>query len=369
MKILLECFIPIESGPIFTIGLAKALIHNGVDVYALLVDNIENLSEWNSILDKNHLCLYQGSVSFKRNPLKKAVDYFKIWNFFKGIKFDFWLDTFPTGTSMKVSHFIKSDESMGIAHDVIPHSSVAEKDSRRTELYLNKFDNLVVLSRSYIPLVMEKYSLTSDHVIYLRHGALEYPIVNRLCESKNTQTTNFLYFGRIDGYKGLHILATAYKKLTEKYNNVTLTIAGSGDFSDYKEEYSSLTNCRIINKYLQDDDIAELFGKKNTIVTLPYIDATQSGVISMALFYEKPVIVSDTGGLREQLFNGEMGIFVKPNDSTDLYNKMECFLQDKMLYEKQTKLMEIGHKKSTWNYCVKEFLDNIKKASTDRDLG
>ena len=354
MKLLITCFSIKESGPVFTLGVAKALVNNGVDVYAILPANIENYQEWTQILEKNHLCGIRSNLEIKKDPFNSIQSLLKINHFFKGIKFDFFFDTFPNGKSNKINYFIKAKNYVGIWHDVVPHSSTSNDSSNRVFDTLKKMDGIVVLSKDFVNLA-EK-SFPQKKIIHLKHGAMEYPANMKKNEYKDSYDINYLYFGRIDGYKGLHVLSKAYSNLVEKHENISLTVAGGGDFSEYENEYAILPNCTVVNKYLTDDDIAYYFSKPNTVVVLPYLDATQSGVIGIALNYRTPVIVSDTGGLKEQLFNGEMGLFVTPNDYLDLEEKMEKFIIDKDLFKDQVSLMEIGYTKSSWDYVVKEFI-------------
>ncbi|MBP3883865.1 MAG: glycosyltransferase, partial [Olsenella sp.] len=71
-----------------------------------------------------------------------------------------------------------------------------------------------------------------------------------------------------------------------------------------------------------DEDIARLFSMENCVAVVPYRDATQSGVIALALAYGVPVIASDTGGLREQLDGGNVGLFCEPGNTESLFTRM-----------------------------------------------
>ena len=155
-------------------------------------------------------------------------------------------------------------------------------------------------------------------------------------------------------------MAKAFAEVQKQYPNVHLTVAGSGDFSEYEEEYAKLKNATVMNKYITDEEIAYLFSKPNTVVVMPYLDATQSGITGMAYNYDTPVIVTDTGGLREQLFDGEVGVFVKPGDADDLKEKMIRFLSEPDLYAEQKKLMQESKVKMTWGYITKEFIDQLE---------
>lgn len=360
MKIVLECFIDIESGPVFTIGFAKGLINNGVEVYAIINRSCENLSEWESLLDSNHLYIVQSELSIRNHPIQTIQEMRKIKEFSSKNHFDFYIDTFPINTTKYVRYAIKSQFCIGIDHDVIPHSSTDTIRSKKTKNEISNFDYVLVLSRFYQDLAASKYDKPLSNILYMRHGAMEYPECNVQYINDNHFDINFLYFGRIDGYKGLHVLSKAFSHLVSQYNNISLTVAGGGDFSEYEKEYAALPNCTVLNKYLTDEEIAYYFCKTNTVLVLPYLDASQSGVIGMAFNYRTPIIVSDTGGLKEQLFDGEMGLFVKPGDSVDLHNKMEEFITNKALYQVQKEKMDCGYKKSTWDYVTRELLDQLE---------
>ena len=156
------------------------------------------------------------------------------------------------------------------------------------------------------------------------------------------------------------MLSEAFEKVQKQYPDAHLTVAGSGDFSEYEEEYAALKNTTVMNKYITDDEIAYLFSKPNTVVVMPYIDATQSGITGMAYNYETPIISTDTGGLREQLFDGEVGVFVKPSDADDLTEKMVQFIEEPDLFVRQKALMQESKEKMSWKYLTHELLEQLE---------
>ena len=128
-----------------------------------------------------------------------------------------------------------------------------------------------------------------------------------------------LFFGRIDKYKGIGNLLRAYRGISQKA--LPLVIAGSGGLTE--EEKSLLQdaqNVTLINRYIGDGEMKWLFANSAAAV-LPYIEATQSGIIPIAYAYGKPVIVSDVPGLTQFVENGETG-FVAESISA-LSEKME----------------------------------------------
>ena len=246
-----------------------------------------------------------------------------------------------------------------ILHDAIPHSSTDKSLNDYVYKVVSKADNILVMSKLFIDTVCRVYNKNINNILYMRHGLMKYPSYKgghdaKYCNSK----INFLYFGRIDGYKGLHILADAFALLSKKYKDITLTIAGGGDFTDYEEAYKKIERVEVINKYIVEDEIAELFTRPNTVLVLPYLDATQSGVIGTGFNYLTPIIASDTGGIKEQLFDGVVGCLVRPGDVRSLLLQMERFVIDPVLYNEQLMLMKEYKERMTWEYIIKELIEN-----------
>ena len=118
-----------------------------------------------------------------------------------------------------------------------------------------------------------------------------------------------LFFGRIDKYKGLNELLKAYHEV--ETNALPLVIAGSGSLSEEEKQLLSKTsNVTLINRYIADSEMKWLF-INSVAVILPYIEATQSGVIPLSYYYSKPVIISDIPGLLQFVVDGETGIVCK----------------------------------------------------------
>jgi glycosyltransferase involved in cell wall biosynthesis len=151
--------------------------------------------------------------------------------------------------------------------------------------------------------------------------------LGKMVEAENN---NILFFGRIAPYKGLEYLIGAGKLVENQIPNITITIAGEGDFA----RYESLINCDshfvVHNRFIPDDEVAELF-RKAAIVILPYTDGTQSGIISIAGAFKKPVVVTDVGSFSEMVENGKTGLVVPPEDATALAEAIIRLVEDDRL--------------------------------------
>ena len=141
--------------------------------------------------------------------------------------------------------------------------------------------------------------------------------------SYDERKVNFLFYGQISKYKGLDVLISAYKKVFQNSNDVTLTIIGNGDMSSYNNMIKGIQNISIINRWIENYEIPYIFKGKNIVTVCPYKTATQSGIIPLAMYYESLVIATRTGGLVEQIRDNETGLLVNPNDVEDLSEIMK----------------------------------------------
>lgn len=111
-----------------------------------------------------------------------------------------------------------------------------------------------------------------------------------------------LFFGRIEEYKGLNILIDAFLKAD--LGNKKLVIAGKGEIRIPQNNQRII----FINRYIKDAEIASLYRNASCVV-YPYISATQSGVLSVASYFQTPIIASNIPFFIEVLGNDYPGLF------------------------------------------------------------
>lgn len=362
MKILIEFLWGIEAGPLFSYGLASGLKANGHDVYCILLEQTENRAQWIETFGSSHLSFVR-STPKKKKPLSSGVtfltDCLKIKSKFHNIIFDLTIRTFVHPYDPVIFKFIRTNKLATVCHDPIPHSGNNDQIAEKYHDQIRHSGEIIVLTKAFIPVLEERYGIERSHIHYLRHGLMVYQRSSSPMKKNDpAESINYLFFGRIEAYKGLHVLADAYRLLTQNYSNVSITIAGGGDFSDYTDEYQELPNVTIINRYINEEEIESLFDTGNTVVVLPYIDATQSGVIPIAFDFGVPVIASNTGGLAEQLFGGEYGILFETGNSQALADSMAAFVNSPKTYQYQAKKMKEGRDLLKWENVAKELIDS-----------
>ena len=143
--------------------------------------------------------------------------------------------------------------------------------------------------------------------------------------------TQILFFGRVWQYKGLEYLIRSEPLITAELPDVEIVIAGRGeDFRRYREMMVHPERFVIHNEFVTYEKRVELF-RRASIVVLPYVEATQSGVIPVAYTYGKPVIATTVGGLPEQVDDGHTGVLVPPRDEKRLAEAVIRLMRDEEL--------------------------------------
>jgi glycosyltransferase involved in cell wall biosynthesis len=130
-----------------------------------------------------------------------------------------------------------------------------------------------------------------------------------------------LFFGLIRSYKGLKYLIQAMAAVVQSIDCVLLVV---GEFYDAKNEYLSLIqdlglqkHVVVHDEYVKNEDVPLYFSSADVVV-LPYVTATQSGIVQIAFGMNKPVITTNVGGLPEAVEDGKTGFIVDPESPDQL---------------------------------------------------
>ena len=130
----------------------------------------------------------------------------------------------------------------------------------------------------------------------------------------------FLFFGRIEPYKGVKHLVSIANLLKKHNSKFRIVVAGKGE-DPALFELSKLSNVNIINRFISEDELDNLIGSCISTI-LPYDSATQSGVAILSYSYSKPVIAFDVGSLGYYIEDGLTGYLVKHDSHDDFCDKM-----------------------------------------------
>jgi glycosyltransferase involved in cell wall biosynthesis len=127
-----------------------------------------------------------------------------------------------------------------------------------------------------------------------------------------------------------------------------------GDEDVYRKQVSDLSleqNVSVYSEYVRNEDVGMYFSACDVVV-LPYVSATQSGIVQIAYQFDKPVIATGVGGLAEVVLDKKTGFIVPPENPNALADAVVRFYKEKReLLFRANVLKE--KKKYSWNTLVK----------------
>lgn len=191
-----------------------------------------------------------------------------------------------------------------VAHDAEPHPGEASRLRRWTLARdIGQADALVALTHHVAARLQElRPDLPADHSAVIPHGSFSYadePHPPR--ELPRNRAIELLFFGRLLEYKGIDILADAYRLLRRRYGTrVRLTIAGRGEEADYAPLLRNLPALHWENRWIEEEEIGGMLQEAD-ILLLPYREASQSGALASAEYAALPAVSTPVGGLAEEL--------------------------------------------------------------------
>jgi glycosyltransferase involved in cell wall biosynthesis len=142
-----------------------------------------------------------------------------------------------------------------------------------------------------------------------------------------------LFFGRIWPYKGLEYLIAAEPAVSAAVPDVEIVIAGGGEeFARYENAMVHPERFRVEHGFVDYDRRDALF-EAASVVVLPHVEATQSGLVSLSLRHGRPVVATTVGGIPEFVDDGRTGLLVPPRDSAALADAIVRILTDDELRE------------------------------------
>ncbi|GIK34465.1 MAG: glycosyl transferase family 1 [Gammaproteobacteria bacterium] len=250
-----------------------------------------------------------------------------------------------TSDSTGLLAFVKAIRRLGVVavctiHDPIRHDEVRTRWGRFYEWYQAKWQVPAVVracNAVHVHSALHQADLgnlygpdAADKAYVVLHGGgLTKAIAagdHRPAELKGLfqGRPTLLFFGRIEPYKGLDVLLRALDLLVARGVAVNLVIAGSGTSIGHRLPAGA--EVILIQRFIKDAEIRSLF-EAASLVVLPYLSATQSGVIPMAYAFAKPVISTTVGSLHEVVKDGETGFLVPPGDPAALAGVIERAVQ------------------------------------------
>jgi glycosyltransferase involved in cell wall biosynthesis len=235
--------------------------------------------------------------------------------------FRFWLPFMgpALGTIARLVRGNKHTRLVTIADNAIPHEA-RPGDRPLTRYFLPQNHGFVTMSRAVLAdlrrLGLKQPARYQPHPLYDNFGPIvpKQEALRRL--GLDPQYRYLLFFGFIRAYKGLDTLLRALAD--ERLRGLPVKLIVAGEYYEDAAPYEALIkqydlNPRLVRamEFIPNERVADYFCAA-ALVVQPYKDATQSGVSQIAYHFERPMLVTDVGGLAELIPNGEVGYVVPP---------------------------------------------------------
>lgn len=264
-----------------------------------------------------------------------------------------------------ISRLVKKNgktKVISIIDNIIPHEKRIG-DFALAKYFVNSVDGFIAMSDSVLEDLKkfdtQKPKLFSPHPLFDNFGEA----VNKAdaYEKLGLEINNeyLLFFGFIRDYKGLDLLLHAMADERVRDLNVRLIVAGEF-YTDAKPYWDLITQLNIADKlvlktdFIPDSEVKYYFCAADMVVQ-PYKHATQSGVTQICYHFDRPMLVTNVGGLPEIVPHGKVGYVVEPEPKAiadalvDFYkDHREFVMRDNIKLEK---------KKYAWSEMLNRILE------------
>ena len=223
-----------------------------------------------------------------------------------------------------------------IVHNVYPHEKRHGLVSRLAGYFLKRCDALLTLSDAVAAdlraLGVAASVETAPHPVYGHFGD---PLPREEARKRlhlPEDADVLLFFGFVRAYKGLPVLLRALPRILARRPRARLVVAGEfyEDEQTYRDLIASLgigDAVLVRSEYIPEEEVGLYFSAANLVVQ-PYESATQSGVVQTAYHFDRPVVVTDVGGLAEVVADGVSGYVAPPGDPAALADAVIRYFEE-----------------------------------------
>jgi glycosyltransferase involved in cell wall biosynthesis len=282
--------------------------------------------------------LFPGSTQFSEEPapndlkIKICINSINPFNWIKignelrklnpeWIVVRFWMPFFGPclGTILRIVKWNHFTQNICIADNIIPHEK-RPGDTLFTKYFIKPIHRFITMSELVnkdLVSFTSTPSINIVHPIYDTFGAIISKEEARAHLNLPIEDKIILFFGFIRKYKGLDLLLEAMNDARIRGMKIKLLVAGEfyEDPNFYKElieKYQLDESLFLRTNFINDSEVKYYLCAADFVIQ-PYKSATQSGVTPLAYHFEKPMLVTNVGGLPSLVPNLQVGVVTEPN--------------------------------------------------------
>jgi len=374
MKVGMLCFGAVHYSAALTDALAR---HVDVDFYASRYHLNQADASILEILDSKVRSFPYGCYRI-RDPRNLGV-YYRLCQKIRAERYDVLHIQSSAAPWMALFWWmIRSTPLVLTVHDPYQHEGLSLWDHFYNEamqkLYVRKAWKIIVHGELLKQQMRERYpGLPAGHIAILPHGDLSIlrrwespPAGSAECRSPAGRT--ILFFGSVRANKGLEYLIQAEPVIRARLPEYEIVIAGHCDrFDDYQPFFMSDSKIRVINRFIPNHEVPRYF-ENAAVVVLPYISATQTGIIPLAYSFGKPVVASRVGAIPEVVEEGKTGYLVEPRNPQALGEAIVKILEDEDRYRTMSAYVkQYCEEALSWDTIAQKTIRIYQEILTDRE--
>lgn len=255
---------------------------------------------------------------------------------------------------------------IGLVDNAIPHES-RFGDRWLSHLFFKNCDAFFTLSQSVAEdlakLAPRIPAETSPHPVYDLFG-------DRVTQAEaldflelDPSYSYILFFGFVRKYKGLDLLMKGFAHSELSKRKVKILVAG--EFYEDESTYIKLAKDLNIendivfkNEYIPEEHVKYYFCV-SSIIAQTYRTATQSGVTQIAYHFERPMLVTNVGGLAEIVPHEKAG-FVTEVDEKAIGKCLARFFQED-LEKSMSAFVAKEKRRFSWEHFSRKFISFVHK--------
>jgi glycosyltransferase involved in cell wall biosynthesis len=256
------------------------------------------------------------------------------------------------GVAKRVKKTSPKTRVVALMHNASSHDG-ASVDKWLVKRFLKRVDSCITLSDSVRDEVLALDSTMECGVLF--HPLYDhYP---KACDKQGArealgipnEAKLALFFGLIRPYKGLEILLKSVKNLSK---DIHILIAGEcygpwGGYQKLIDESGCRDRIHLISRFVEEDELPEIFSASDCLV-LPYLSASQSGVVATSIHYNTPIIASNVGDLPSSIVAGVTGELVEAGDSDQLGRVINQWFKDEHNSEQIVEAYDRVREEKSW---------------------
>ncbi|MEZ5105411.1 MAG: glycosyltransferase [Draconibacterium sp.] len=248
------------------------------------------------------------------------------------------------GTICRIVKQNKTTKIIAIADNIIPHEK-RPGDKFLCNYFIHSVDAFITMSASVLndlgKFKFNKPQILTPHPVYDHYGNIESREIALSKINLSKEDRYILFFGFIRDYKGLDLLLEAFANPYFKPNRIKLIVAG--EFYSDEEKYLQLIkklgledDVILRTDYISNTEVPHYFNAAD-IVAQPYKSATQSGVTQIGYHFNKPMLVTNVGGLPEIIPHMKTG-YVVPPEAEKISEALIDFFENNRIEEFKTNM-------------------------------